>query len=101
MKLGEQAKIKPIRGKVVSRKRGVAPGERPAGRLKLSDIQVLLPEAGQAWLLEISTAERHCTQIILTNVGVESLLEHWKEYRDELKEIQPALPNPIGFCGAP
>ncbi len=57
-------------------------------RLKLSDIQVRLPQAGRRWAAEMSSAERHGTEIILNNVGAESFLKYWKEYGDELQEIR-------------
>ena len=43
--------------------------------LKLSDIQAQLPEAGRRWIAGMSSAERHSTEIILNNVGVEILFE--------------------------
>ena len=45
--------------------------------LKLSDIQTRLSEAGQRWVAGMSSAERHGTEIVLNNVGVESFLKHW------------------------
>jgi hypothetical protein len=56
--------------------------------LKLSDIQTRLSEAGQRWVAGMSSAERHGTEIVLNNVGVESFLKHWKEHRDELQKIR-------------
>ncbi len=56
--------------------------------LKLSDIQDRLSKSAQQWVAGMSSAERHCTEIVLNNVGLKSFLKYWKEYRDELAEIR-------------
>jgi hypothetical protein len=56
--------------------------------LKLSDVQGLLPREARNWVNGMTHEEKHSTEIILNNVGIESFVRHWKEHREEVQEVR-------------
>ena len=54
----------------------------------LSAIMDKLPIEAQEWIKRMDSQDRHCTKIILKNVGEESFIKYWQSYRDEHKRIQ-------------
>jgi hypothetical protein len=47
-----------------------------------------LPPEAQTWIKGMNSEERHCTEIVLNNVGADSFVRYWKDHADDLEYVR-------------
>ena len=57
-------------------------------KTKLSSIKDDLPTEAARWINGLKDSQKYGLEVVLNNAGVESFVEHWKEHRDDLKDIE-------------
>jgi hypothetical protein len=57
-------------------------------KIKLSEIKDRLPPEAQKWVNGMNRDERAGTEDILSYVGVDSFIEHWRSHKDDLDALR-------------